>query len=85
MVSRSDPTHDDGGEEACSTDIQRIQTKGGAYVLISEEKYQQLLDELETTGTALQRPLTRTEASKPGPANDTASCRACGRAGIPHL
>ena len=77
MVSRSDPTHEYAGEEGGSTDnrsdIQKIKIEGGDYVLVSAEKYQKLLDKLESLDTALEVQRTRIDASKPAPANDTAT------------
>jgi hypothetical protein len=81
MVSRSDPTHEDAGEEGGRPDIQRIHIKGGDYVLVPEEKYQQLLDELDSldTSLAIQRARTAEASGHPlsgvelFPANDSMS------------
>ena len=45
-------------------DIQKIHIKGEDYVLVRAEKYQELLDELESVDTALEVQQTRVEASE---------------------
>ena len=55
MVSRSDPTHEDAGEEAGSNEIQRIRIKGEDYVLVPEERYQELLIEEASTPDFLRK------------------------------
>jgi hypothetical protein len=55
MVSPSDPTHEDAGHEGGEREIQQIHIKGGDYVLVPAERYQELLIEEASTPDFLRK------------------------------